>query len=345
MIKVTSTGVIKPEIKNTNTPSRNQDHHPGTVNSPAEEVLHLQRTIGNQAVSKLIESGQLQAKQQPVSQDPAGTEIIQLKPAQNVRDGRPRQKPRNLVHEKSDKYTRLWEGMVPTDFVEADRMSAWPITIDQWATGSRTNNSVRHTSRHASRVFGRRFVAGHLLNNWLGGTGEDYKNITAFTSRSNSKHFHGIEKEIKQRIHHNKEAIAYRVEIARPARFDGNKLLGIENIAGELHAAYAVLREGGDIKNISDYEPGGELKLNLEPGGEVGESLSGRVFADIATEFLDEYGEAVDPTTYDELTLIIEEAYTEDNPLEYVINQIRARIHESYHPLLEEWIRNLLNIK
>ena len=35
---------------------------PQSMSSPADQVLHLQRTIGNQAVQRLIKSGALQAK-------------------------------------------------------------------------------------------------------------------------------------------------------------------------------------------------------------------------------------------------------------------------------------------
>jgi len=53
----------KPEVKRENQASytRNADQSQ-SMGSPADQVLYLQRTIGNQAVQRLIKSGALQAK-------------------------------------------------------------------------------------------------------------------------------------------------------------------------------------------------------------------------------------------------------------------------------------------
>ncbi|MCK5013004.1 MAG: hypothetical protein KAS66_04225 [Candidatus Omnitrophica bacterium] len=53
----------KPEVKRENlaSKSRNADQSQ-SMSSPADQVLYLQRTIGNQAVQRLIKSGALQAK-------------------------------------------------------------------------------------------------------------------------------------------------------------------------------------------------------------------------------------------------------------------------------------------
>jgi len=53
----------KPEVKRENqaSKSRNADQSQ-SMSSPADQVLYLQRTIGNQAVQKLARSGVLQAK-------------------------------------------------------------------------------------------------------------------------------------------------------------------------------------------------------------------------------------------------------------------------------------------
>ncbi|KAF5424756.1 protein of unknown function (DUF4157) [Candidatus Methanomarinus sp.] len=52
-----------PDIKqkNSNIPMR-KSNHPHSINTSTDRILFLQRTIGNQAVSRLIESGTLQAK-------------------------------------------------------------------------------------------------------------------------------------------------------------------------------------------------------------------------------------------------------------------------------------------
>ncbi|CAG0953874.1 hypothetical protein METP3_00372 [Methanosarcinales archaeon] len=53
----------KPEAKRENRPSQTQKaSHSQSISSPVEQILFLQRTIGNQAVGRLIKSGALQAK-------------------------------------------------------------------------------------------------------------------------------------------------------------------------------------------------------------------------------------------------------------------------------------------
>jgi hypothetical protein len=52
----------KPEAKRDNTVSKSQTDFPQTINSPVDQILSLQRTIGNQAVQRLYKSGLLQAK-------------------------------------------------------------------------------------------------------------------------------------------------------------------------------------------------------------------------------------------------------------------------------------------
>ncbi|MCE8423468.1 MAG: hypothetical protein J5U16_06000, partial [Candidatus Methanoperedens sp.] len=60
MIRARSTNT---EAKRENRPSQTQKTGPSqSISSPIEQILFLQRTIGNQAVGKLIKSGVLQAK-------------------------------------------------------------------------------------------------------------------------------------------------------------------------------------------------------------------------------------------------------------------------------------------
>ena len=55
--------IKKPEAKRETRPSQTQKTYPSqSISSPVEQILFLQRTIGNQAVGKLLKSGALQAK-------------------------------------------------------------------------------------------------------------------------------------------------------------------------------------------------------------------------------------------------------------------------------------------
>jgi len=63
MSKGTKITARKSEVKRDNTVSRVRKNETfKTVDSPVDQILHLQRTIGNQAVQRLFESGMIKAK-------------------------------------------------------------------------------------------------------------------------------------------------------------------------------------------------------------------------------------------------------------------------------------------
>lgn len=63
MSEGTRIAVKKPEAKQNNSvPQTQKTDYQQSINSPVKQILHLQRTIGNQAVLRLIRSGALQAK-------------------------------------------------------------------------------------------------------------------------------------------------------------------------------------------------------------------------------------------------------------------------------------------
>lgn len=63
MSEVVKTAAKKPETKRKNpTPQIPKTEHSPSISTPVDRVIFLQRTIGNQAVTKLIKSGAFQAK-------------------------------------------------------------------------------------------------------------------------------------------------------------------------------------------------------------------------------------------------------------------------------------------
>ncbi len=59
----TKVTVRKPETKRENSVSQTHKTEPSqSMNSPVDRILFLQRTIGNQAVQRLFNSGTIQAK-------------------------------------------------------------------------------------------------------------------------------------------------------------------------------------------------------------------------------------------------------------------------------------------
>ena len=69
--------------------------------------------------------------------------------------------------------------------------------------GSETTENVRGAARAATELYGVQFVAGHLLNAKLGGSGNDKENITAFTDTSNKQHLHNTENYVKSFVKQN----------------------------------------------------------------------------------------------------------------------------------------------
>ena len=55
--------VKTPEVKQSNSNSRvRRTEHLQSMDTPVDRILYLQRTIGNQAVQRMVRSGALQAK-------------------------------------------------------------------------------------------------------------------------------------------------------------------------------------------------------------------------------------------------------------------------------------------
>jgi hypothetical protein len=126
-------------------------------------------------------------------------------------------------------------------------------------TGSATNDNVRKISQEASKAFGTRFIAGHMLNNHLGGPGTNQDNITAITSGQNSAHHNMLEKHGKDRVKNDKKTIKYYTYITKRADFydsSSSNTPVAKNLASEL--------EGG-FTDMSDNSTFGPVLLTLGP--------------------------------------------------------------------------------
>lgn len=107
---------------------------------------------------------------------------------------------------------------------------------DYDAYGSGTSPATRTTSQGAKAIFGGTWVAGHLLNEHLGGPGNDYKNITAFTGQDNSAHLHNLEKYAKGAVISG-ETIDYFTYVTKRADFNKGTDTA-QNLATELKGGY-----------------------------------------------------------------------------------------------------------
>jgi hypothetical protein len=157
-----------------------------------------------------------------------------------------------------------------TNVTEGSTMTSYPISTRSNAGGSETTDAVRQVSRAATVLYGKKYIAGHLLNNHLGGPGNLLDNITAISSKSNSQHHAGIEKELKQDVANGYIAY-YHVDCSERAGYlPGNPaqgIVGTKGMAKSMAASYSLLRVNGNPGNPGDYQPARYLSLNLDPGG------------------------------------------------------------------------------
>lgn len=118
--------------------------------------------------------------------------------------------------------------------------------------------------------FSQRVVQGHLLNQELGGSGGDMKNLTPITRSTNSTHYAAMEKLIKDRVKNHDEAVQYKVtpdynKTIPPADFGPNLPVTavplLANMAGEIEVEFTSWRSnghGGYVKSID--VPGQRIK-------------------------------------------------------------------------------------
>ena len=129
-----------------------------------------------------------------------------------------------------------------------------------WGTGTHTTPGVRYVSQAMGNAFGGRWVAGHMLNNWLGGPGDDQRNITAFTNRDNSHHLHDIEAAAKTAVHGG-HTIDYITRVKTRSDFkDTASGAEVHNLATKLAGGYAATGS-----HVAEHE----IDLGLHAGGTI----------------------------------------------------------------------------
>lgn len=149
---------------------------------------------------------------------------------------------------------------------EGSTMKTYPLSARTSAGGSETTDAVRFVPRVASALYGKRYIAGHLLNSHLGGPGNNHRNITAFTSKSNSQHHAGIEKDLKLDVRNGYIAY-YSVNCSDRAGNIPSGANGIAGLAKTMEASYSLLEAKQDVGDPSKYLTVRMLNLNLDPGG------------------------------------------------------------------------------
>ncbi|MFT6502024.1 MAG: hypothetical protein ACJASQ_002149 [Crocinitomicaceae bacterium] len=176
--------------------------------------------------------------------------------------------PNNLtkVIGGSTNNTIVTEGGVASSHVEGNSSYVLGLNRNNIAGGSPTNANVRSVSQAATRLFGKKYIAGHLLNNHLGGPGTDRKNITAFTSRSNSLHLHAIEKLVKKDVIKEGLTAEYSVRVIGRSNIVKDSNNKINGLADNLYCTYGLLAAGGNPASKADYIQQQTINIKLAPG-------------------------------------------------------------------------------
>lgn len=153
------------------------------------DVLQLQRLAGNGAVARLLR-GATSAKQAPA----AGAEPVVQR------------------HIKNKSYVDY--GGTNADGLGTSMVSEfWP----GWSPGVGSKPSVEpgwwpHPPDIAASFFSNYMVQGHLLNQKIGGPGNNMDNLTPITKSANTMHEKKIENAVKNNVKSGKHVVDYHVE-------------------------------------------------------------------------------------------------------------------------------------
>ncbi|WP_018691901.1 hypothetical protein [Algicola sagamiensis] len=118
---------------------------------------------------------------------------------------------------------------------EAD-LAATYVTPVNYNSGTSTTNAVRPLGQAMSKVCGYRHVAGHMVNNHLGGSGSKMENITTFSHQDNMDH-KMIEAPAKNAVSASGHNIVYWTAVTKRADFDVG-VHKVENMASEIVAGF-----------------------------------------------------------------------------------------------------------
>lgn len=179
---------------------------------------------------------------------------------------------------------------------ESDGAIASLVAPADFNTGSGTTNAVRAVSQEATKAFGKKFIAGHMLNDHLGGPGNQQSNITAFTGGQNALHHSKLERYAKNEVGVQGQSISYYTVVTKRADFynPGGTVKLAENLASELEGGYTNLGTGGTFGPVTIPLGPAAPKKNEAATGMTATSAGSSVFgseefaADIAAAIAEE---------------------------------------------------------
>ncbi|WP_162852500.1 DNA/RNA non-specific endonuclease [Dinghuibacter silviterrae] len=132
---------------------------------------------------------------------------------------------------------------------EGKKMTAHILAPDH-LLGSTPSGAANVKSGRLTTFTDNEYIAGHLLNDHLGGPGDELRNITALPKDVNSEQSNKIEQEVKKRVNSDHEIVFYEVEVtySQDTNVTGNKLRPEDQwYASSLHSEYGTYRSDTDF--------------------------------------------------------------------------------------------------
>lgn len=147
--------------------------------------------------------------------------------------------------------------------------------------GSTPTPKTKVQSTALSKATGLPYIAGHLLNDHLGGPGNEPKNITALPKDVNTEQSDKIEEKVKQKVNAEHEIVFYQVKVTYAQ--DSKPVAGKKHhYAKEIKSTFGSYKEDADFSKVSFANiPDSELKdrydhtLPIEAPSEYATSKSG----------------------------------------------------------------------
>jgi len=116
--------------------------------------------------------------------------------------------------------------------------------------GSTPSTNTKARSKELTTDVGKPYIAGHLLNDHLGGPGTDQRNITALPKDVNTEQSDKVEESVKRIVNADHKVAYYQVTVTYSQ--DNIKVKNKKNwYASKLSSVYGVYKEDADVSKLN----------------------------------------------------------------------------------------------
>lgn len=134
---------------------------------------------------------------------------------------------------------------VNTNIKEGEKMEALILGPDH-RLGTGPTDATRDKSNSFAKYSSEKYIAGHLLNDHLGGPGNDSRNIAAIPGDINSNQSVQVEEKVKDLVNNQHKIVYYSVEV----QYDKDKKLN-DHYASRITSVFGVYKEDTDFSKLT----------------------------------------------------------------------------------------------